>query len=254
MIYQRSYKLQTVLPHLLLVRAMWVYIIDVDLSLYTTRNIPDDVLDDCLKRGRRTQVAKRHAVIHPDPVLGYDPAVPFAVLVQGDVVKPRLDVQGGEHSGVANGVNDILARGERVDRRVSAVIHVGHVCTCPVILPTLPLLHEDHTAGEDRRLLPKCIYLFDHPQALQTLHVLLQPLARLGGVINGLVAKGRFVSHRYFKRKLPGVPNCLLPVPEPTLPGKQLLQVAPLLLLWHQPKLNPLQPLIAYLHFFPALG
>ncbi len=81
MIYQRSHNLQTVLPHLLLVRAMWVYIIDVDLSLYTTRNIPDDVLDDCLKRGRRTQVAKRHAVIHPDPVLGYDPAVAFAVLV-----------------------------------------------------------------------------------------------------------------------------------------------------------------------------
>ncbi len=169
-------------------------------------------------------------------------------------MKPRLDVQGGEHSGVANGVNDILARGEWVDRRVSAVIHVGHVCTCPVILPTLPLLHEDHTAGEDRRLLPKCIYLSNHPQALQTLHVFFQPLARLGGVVNRLVAKGRLVPHRYFKRKLPGVPYCLLAVPKPTLPGKQLLQIAPLLLLWHQPKLHPLQPFVANVHRLPALG
>ncbi len=154
MIYQRSHNLQTVLPHLLLVRAMWVYVIDVHLSLYTTRNIPDDVLDYCLKRGRRTQVAKRHAVIHPDPVLSNDPAVAFAVLVQGDVAKLHLHVQGREHGGVANGVNDILALGKWMDRRVSAVVDVGHVCTCLVVLPALTLLHEDHTAGEDWRLFP----------------------------------------------------------------------------------------------------
>ena len=169
-------------------------------------------------------------------------------------MKPRLDVQGGEHSGVANGVNDVLARGKWVDRWVSAVVDVGHVCTCPVVLPALPLLHEDHTAGEDWRLFPQCIHLPDHPQALQALHVFLQPHARLGGVVNRLVAKGRLISHRDFKRKFPGVPNCLLAVPKPTLPGEQLLQVAPLLLLWHQPKLYPLQPLIADFHFLLALG
>ncbi len=81
MINQRPHYLHAVLPYLFLHRAMRVYIIDIHLSLYTTRNIPDDALDDCLERGRRTQVTKRHAVIHPDPVLGDDPAVAFAVLI-----------------------------------------------------------------------------------------------------------------------------------------------------------------------------
>ncbi len=56
-------------------------------------------------------------------------------------MEPRLDIQGGEHSGVANGVNDVLASREGVDRGVSAVVNIRYIGTGAVVLPTLALLH-----------------------------------------------------------------------------------------------------------------
>ena len=72
-INQRPYHLHTVLPHLPLVCAMWVYIIDVHLSLYTTRNILDDVFDDCLKRGRRQRHNSKEQQVSGNPG-GFDHA------------------------------------------------------------------------------------------------------------------------------------------------------------------------------------
>ncbi len=56
-------------------------------------------------------------------------------------MEPRLDIQGGEHGGIANGVNDVLASGEGVNRGVGAVVDIRYIGTGAVVLPTLALLH-----------------------------------------------------------------------------------------------------------------
>ncbi len=81
MINKRPHNFQAVLPDCLRLCAMWVDVIDVYFRLHAPRDVLDDVSDDGLECGGCSEEAKRHAVINPHPILGYDTAVAFAVLV-----------------------------------------------------------------------------------------------------------------------------------------------------------------------------
>ena len=72
---------------------MGVYIIDIYLRLDPPWYGADDELYDGLECGGGTKKTKRHAVIHPDAILGDDTAIALAVFMEGDVMKAGLDVQ-----------------------------------------------------------------------------------------------------------------------------------------------------------------